>query len=57
MASYLLLQAANGVVVGLIYALAAAGLTLIFSVLKVVNFGHGTLYMSGAMRLSMRSAC
>src|SRR6516162_7324313 len=47
MASYLLLQAANGVVVGLIYALAAAGLTLIFSVLKVVNFGHGTLYMLG----------
>ena len=47
MTSYLLLQAANGVVVGLIYALAAAGLTLIFSVLKIVNFGHGTLYMLG----------
>jgi branched-chain amino acid transport system permease protein len=42
-----LLQAANGLVVGLIYALAAAGLTLIFSVLKIVNFGHGALYMLG----------
>jgi branched-chain amino acid transport system permease protein len=47
MSAYLLLQAANGLVVGLIYALAAAGLTLIFSVLKVVNFGHGVLYMLG----------
>ena len=47
MSYYILLQAANGLVVGLIYALAAAGLTLIFSVLKVVNFGHGVLYMLG----------
>jgi branched-chain amino acid transport system permease protein len=47
MSSYIMLQAANGLVVGLIYALAAAGLTLIFSVLKVVNFGHGVLYMLG----------
>jgi branched-chain amino acid transport system permease protein len=45
--NYILLQAANGVVVGLIYALSAAGLTLIFSVLKIVNFGHGVLYMLG----------
>jgi branched-chain amino acid transport system permease protein len=45
--TYILLQAANGVVVGLIYALSAAGLTLVFSVLKIVNFGHGVLYMLG----------
>jgi branched-chain amino acid transport system permease protein len=45
--NYILLQAANGVVVGLIYALSAAGLTLVFSVLKIVNFGHGVLYMLG----------
>jgi branched-chain amino acid transport system permease protein len=45
--SYILLQAANGVVVGLIYALSAVGLTLVFSVLKIVNFGHGVLYMLG----------
>lgn len=47
MTHYLLLQVANGLVTGLIYALAAAGLTLIFSVLKIVNFGHGVLYMLG----------
>lgn len=45
--NYFMLLAANGLVVGLIYALMAAGLTLIFSVLKVVNFGHGALYMLG----------
>lgn len=45
--NYILLQAANGLVTGLIYALAATGLTLIFSVLKIVNFGHGVLYMLG----------
>lgn len=45
--SYFLLLAINGLVIGLIYALTAAGLTLVFSVLKVVNFGHGSLYMLG----------
>ena len=45
--NYFALVAVNGLVVGLIYALMAAGLTLIFSVLKVVNFGHGALYMLG----------
>lgn len=45
--NYFVLVAVNGLVVGLIYALMAAGLTLIFSVLKVVNFGHGALYMLG----------
>ena len=45
--SYFFLLAVNGLVIGLIYALVASGLTLVFSVLKVVNFGHGALYMLG----------
>jgi branched-chain amino acid transport system permease protein len=45
---YVSLQLLNGVVTGLIYALAATGLTLIFAVLKIVNFAHGALYMLGA---------
>src|SRR5579863_329304 len=45
--TYFFLLAVNGLVIGLIYALMAAGLTVIFSVLKVVNFGHGSLYMLG----------
>src|SRR5215469_12504272 len=45
--TYFGLLSVNGLVIGLIYALMAAGLTLVFSVLKVVNFGHGALYMLG----------
>lgn len=32
---------------GVIYALMAMGLTLIFSILKVINFAHGEFYMLG----------
>lgn len=44
---YFFIQAANGAVIGVIYALIAVGVTLIFSILKIVNFAHGDLYMLG----------
>ena len=44
---YLFVQAANGAVIGVIYAVIAVGVTLIFSILKIVNFAHGDLYMLG----------
>src|SRR6516165_6450438 len=44
---YLFVQVANGAVIGVIYALIAVGVTLIFSILKIVNFAHGDLYMLG----------
>jgi len=44
---YILIQALNGLVIGVIYAVIAAGLTVIFSILKVVNFAHGEVYMMG----------
>jgi branched-chain amino acid transport system permease protein len=37
----------TGVVMGIIYALMALGLTLIFSILNVINFAHGEFYMLG----------
>ena len=37
----------NGILMGSIYGLAALGLTLIFGVLKVINFAHGSLLMVG----------
>jgi branched-chain amino acid transport system permease protein len=40
-------QATSGLIAGLLLFLVAAGLTLIFGVLKVVNFAHGTFYMLG----------
>ena len=43
--------AANGLSVGLGYALAAIGLALLFGILGQVNFAHGELYMLGAFLL------
>jgi len=37
----------NGLLVGGVYSLMAMGLTLIFGVMKVVNFAHGSLIMLG----------
>lgn len=45
--SYFLIQVTNGAVIGIIYAMIAVGVTLIFSILKIVNFAHGDLYMLG----------
>jgi branched-chain amino acid transport system permease protein len=44
---YVLVQVVNGAVIGVIYALIAVGVTLVFSILKIVNFAHGDLYMLG----------
>ncbi len=44
----LLIQLVNGIVSGMILALVASGLTLIFGIMDVVNFAHGELYMLGA---------
>ena len=44
----LIIQTVNGVVAGMILALVASGLTLIFGILDVVNFAHGELFMLGA---------
>ena len=38
----------NGVVLGTVYALIALGLTMVFSIMRVVNFAHGQMYMLGA---------
>src|SRR4051794_30758615 len=42
------IQTVNGIVAGMILALVASGLTLIFSIMEVVNFAHGELFMLGA---------
>ena len=38
----------NGMVLGTVYALIALGLTMVFSIMRVVNFAHGQMYMLGA---------
>jgi branched-chain amino acid transport system permease protein len=47
MSDYLTIQALNGLVIGVIYAVIACGLTVIFSILRIVNFAHGEVYMMG----------
>jgi branched-chain amino acid transport system permease protein len=43
-----LVQIVNGLVNGMILALVASGLTLIFGIMDIVNFAHGELFMLGA---------
>ena len=38
----------NGLIIGSFYALMAIGLTLIFGILRIINFAHGEFYMVGA---------
>jgi branched-subunit amino acid ABC-type transport system permease component len=47
-AGEILVQLLNGISIGLSIALIAAGLTLIFGVMDIVNFAHGEFYMLGA---------
>src|SRR5215213_9695881 len=44
----LVTQTTSGFIIGMLLFLVAVGLTLIFGVLKVVNFTHGAFYMFGA---------
>ncbi|MEO8655031.1 MAG: branched-chain amino acid ABC transporter permease [Ramlibacter sp.] len=48
-ASFLAQLVLNGLVIGVMYALIAMGLSLIFGVLEIVNFAHGEFYMLGAV--------
>lgn len=44
----LIMQAILGLSLGAIYVLMASGLSIIFSLLDIVNFSHGAFYMLGA---------
>jgi branched-chain amino acid transport system permease protein len=41
-------QLINGLTMGSIYALTAIGYTMVFGILELVNFAHGSVYMVGA---------
>jgi branched-chain amino acid transport system permease protein len=42
-------QLTNGLAVGAIYALIALGYTMVYGVLKLINFAHGELFTIGSM--------
>ena len=41
-------QLINGITIGSFYALVALGYTMVYGVLKLINFAHGDLFMWGA---------
>jgi branched-chain amino acid transport system permease protein len=41
-------QMINGITIGAFYALVALGYTMVYGVLKLINFAHGDLFMWGA---------
>ena len=44
----ILQQLVNGISLGSIYALIALGYTMIYGIIKLINFAHGDVYMVGA---------
>ena len=46
--SLLLVQTLNGLQLGMLLFLLAAGLTLVFGIMDLINLAHGALYMLGA---------
>src|ERR1700722_15041284 len=45
----ILQQLINGLSIGAVYALIALGYTMIYGVLRLINFAHGDVYMVGAV--------
>ena len=41
-------QLVNGLTLGSVYALIALGYTMVYGILKLLNFAHGEVYMMGA---------
>lgn len=52
----LIVQTLNGLQLGVLLFLIAAGLTLVFGVMDFINLAHGVLYMVGAYLAAMFSA-
>ena len=46
-------QLVNGIALGSLYALTAIGYSLVYAVLELINFTHGTMYMVGAYLFSI----
>jgi branched-chain amino acid transport system permease protein len=46
--SFFFQELVNGVATGALYALVALGFSMVYGVLKLLNFAHGDLYMIGA---------
>ena len=45
---YILAQIANGLILGSMYALIAIGFTMIYGIVRLINFAHGDIFTIGA---------
>ncbi len=50
---YFIVQFINGLQIGSIYALIALGYTMVYGIVKLINFAHGDILMIGAYTLLM----
>lgn len=48
MLEYIVQQLINGISIGSIYALIALGYTMVYGIIKLINFAHGDVFMVGA---------
>ena len=46
--NHMLQQLVNGLILGSVYALLALGYTMVYGIIKLINFAHGDIYMMGA---------
>ena len=46
--TYVLQQLLNGVALGFVYALIALGYTMVYGIVRLINFAHGDVFMVGA---------
>ncbi len=47
--AYLAQQIVNGLQLGFVYALIALGYTMVYGIIRLINFAHGDVFMVGAM--------
>ena len=48
MSAYVVAQIANGLILGSMYALVAIGFSMIYGIIRLINFAHGDIVMIGA---------
>src|ERR1043166_3087767 len=55
-AAYIVEQIANGIILGSMYALIAIGFSLIYGIVRLINFAHGDIVTIGAFAMLASTA-
>ena len=54
--SFFFQELVNGITTGALYSLVALGFSMVYGVLKLLNFAHGDLYMAWSAGWASRSS-